>query len=775
MNKQIINFSANEQILTKTGGIDEYASNIVSYIEAHFDLGTNWTGYDVVRAVWESDRSTISTVLNGNGVCIVPPEVLIKKSKVNVNLVGSVMESETLVDRLTTFPVRALTVTEDARVDSTETAPVTPSQFEQYLEAVKSAVGMPTDAQTEYAVGKWLSEHPEATTTVQDNSLTTAKYRDGSVTTTKLADGSVTTPKIADGAVTPAKLDRAYSTPADLSAVSARVTENASDIDNLDAQFAQFIAPTGTAPNPAEIENARVGADNVTYTSLGEAIRTQVTDLKSEISDIEDVLQMRNLFNARKFEASTNYTILSKSKTSLNVEKTGSWAAGYPVAPLNLPSGDYVLNADFANSTVKFFMLIVNGETQSSPNDLLYDGTTFSIDSNNTNQISFRANSTGTFSIKDISIKDASIKKNAIEELKELEDDFDIYVRANATLKIKKIPYSEQAGYVILTSDGSIASNGDNAWAVSDAISVTPEEKYFYNGTMRFDNAVVAFYGSGGTFISAIPATEGTEIETNKYQFVDYPFVVPANAETMRIGYITGHGGARYYCEVYENLGYSLVAIDKPWVGKKWTAVGDSLTEINLRTSKNYCDYIAEVTGIEIVNMGLSGSGYMRKYDTNESFYNRVANVPTDSDVVTIFGSLNDLGGGLTLGTIDDDVSDATVFGYVNGTLDALYTAYPKVNLGIISPTPWKSSRPWDAAEVATRYCEGLKQICYKRGIPFLDLYHCSNLRPWDATARDLFYSKDVVGGVNAGCHPDEAGHLMFAPKIKGFLESLML
>jgi hypothetical protein len=497
------------------------------------------------------------------------------------------------------------------------------------------------------------------------------------------------------------------------------------------------------------------------------------------------VLQTKNLFDARTFTSSNsdNWSILSKTKTSLSAEKIRNFQAGSPIASLDLPTGEYVLHGNFSNSTVKFFRLLVNGTAQS---DLLYDGTIFSIDDSNTNEITFRANNIGTFTITDISIKDSAYDKSAIEKLQDesaeqsadiqnLEDDFNVYVKANSTLKTQKIPYTAQAGYLISVSNGNLVSSGDDAWKVSDSLSVTAGEKYFYNGTMRFNNAVVAFYGSGGAFISAISATEGTEIETNKYQFVDYPFVVPTDAETMRIGYITEHGSARYTCEIYKNLGYNLVAIDKPWIGKKWTCVGDSLTEVNKKTSKNYCDYIAEVTGIEIVNMGVGGSGYMRKYDTNEAFYNRVANVPTDSDVVTIFGSLNDLGGGLTLGTIDDDVSDATVFGYVNGTLDALYTAYPKVNIGIISPTPWKASRPWDLTEPCTVYCEGLKQICYNRGIPFLDLYHCSNLRPWDATARDLFYSKDVVGGVNAGCHPDEAGHLMFAPKIKGFLESLVL
>lgn len=41
-------------------------------------------------------------------------------------------------------------------------------------------------------VSSWLDEHPEATTTVQDNSLTTAKYMDGSVTNEKIHDHTLT-------------------------------------------------------------------------------------------------------------------------------------------------------------------------------------------------------------------------------------------------------------------------------------------------------------------------------------------------------------------------------------------------------------------------------------------------------------------------------------------------------------------------------------------------------------------------------------------------------
>ena len=154
MEKQIITFSANEQRLIKTGGIECYASNIVSYIEAHFDLGANWSGYDSVRAVWSNDNnmSVISTVLDADGVCVVPFEVLKTKGVVKVNLVGSISVSDVLTDRLTTFPCEAVKVTAKAKIEGSETQPITPSQFEQFVAAVISEVekvtGMTAQAET---------------------------------------------------------------------------------------------------------------------------------------------------------------------------------------------------------------------------------------------------------------------------------------------------------------------------------------------------------------------------------------------------------------------------------------------------------------------------------------------------------------------------------------------------------------------------------------------------------------------------------------------------
>lgn len=54
--------------------------------------------------------------------------------------------------------------------------------------------------------------------------------------------------------------------------------------DPLNARIDNIIA--GPAPSDAEIVDARLGADGVTYPSLGDAIRGQVSDLQSDINDI---------------------------------------------------------------------------------------------------------------------------------------------------------------------------------------------------------------------------------------------------------------------------------------------------------------------------------------------------------------------------------------------------------------------------------------------------------------------------------------------------------
>lgn len=202
--------------------------------------------------------------------------------------------------------------------------------------------------------------------------------------------------------------------------------------------------------------------------------------------------------------------------------------------------------------------------------------------------------------------------------------------------------------------------------------------------------------------------------------------------------------------------------------GKKWTVIGDSLTEVNLRTTMHYHDYIAEETGITVVNLGRSGRGYAKEND-GINYSGVVSSIPQDTDVITIFGSGNDTSAELDLGT-PTDTGSTTICGCINATFDAIYASFPTTPLGVITPTPWINKEPSDGETNLSLYCEALVEICALRGIPCLDLFHCSLLHPDDSSFRALAYSKDEGNGV----HPDETGHKMIAPRFRQFLFSII-
>ena len=276
----------------------------------------------------------------------------------------------------------------------------------------------------------------------------------------------------------------------------------------------------------------------------------------------------------------------------------------------------------------------------------------------------------------------------------------------------------------------------DLASRIADEINSLPEGSYFFN---TYSNTLGVRKGENGWEDHAFAKNELYIINDKAYYF---------NGSELK-----SLNGKNY------NIDLS---------NKKWICFGDSLTEINNRTTKRYYDYIIDKTGINVVNMGLGGSGYKDEYDKNNAFYQRILNISTDFDLITIFGSGNDLSH--TLGDVTDINTD-TICGCINKTLDNLFSIYPLANVGIITPTPWGWYPPSDENNKMAKYSDALIEICKRRGIPYLDLYHCSGLRPWEESYLSLCYSKDDGNSV----HPDEKGHEIIASKIQSFIETLLL
>ena len=204
-----------------------------------------------------------------------------------------------------------------------------------------------------------------------------------------------------------------------------------------------------------------------------------------------------------------------------------------------------------------------------------------------------------------------------------------------------------------------------------------------------------------------------------------------------------------------------------------WMVIGDSLTDPTTLGAgvKIYANYVADKTGLTVINKGVGGTGYWRGTDVNKAFYQRIASFtdPTPN-IITFFGSFNDLGtdsrdihGADILGTASDTTAD-TIGGCINLTLDAAITYAPDALLGIIAPTEWQGYY-YDTNSRA--YVQLLEDIAKYRGIPFLNLYTSSNLRPNKLAFRNTYY-------LNAdGTHPNTLGHKRFAGLVEQFIKGI--
>ena len=320
-------------------------------------------------------------------------------------------------------------------------------------------------------------------------------------------------------------------------------------------------------------------------------------------------------------------------------------------------------------------------------------------------------------------------------------------------------------------------------YKVSEMIPVTPMEPLRIIACSHYSNCIYVFYDEDEKMIDKLVAGEGAPITE-----FDGMLVAPPRAAYLRIAYMTatvtgrvkrmnrsgfignfsGTFEGNINGDVFGDINGTLTGKFLKWAGKKWVVVGDSHTEHNIRATKNYHDYVAEKTGITVVNLGSSGSGYKRRWEDNKAFYQLLDSIPEDADVVTIYGSGNDLS--QPLGEVTDTGTD-TLCGCINTTIDNFNARLPGTPLGIITPCPWSNANPANENCAMALYSAAIVEICKRRSIPCLDLYHCSNLRPWEAAFRELFYTRDDGGG----CHPDENGHAILAPRFAAFLETLLI
>lgn len=177
--------------------------------------------------------------------------------------------------------------------------------------------GDPYDIEGEIAddVDRWLEEHPEATTTVQDGAITVPKFASGVVDATLTQTGHPADAKATGDAIT---ADR------------SRLTAVEGAASSLDARVTNLATLTeGSTTGDAELIDARV-VGSTTYASLHQAIDTEFTNVKSDLEYtkgyVEEYLLADNILWHKKQEnVSGNGNYVSKKIFTISNPSEGDY------------------------------------------------------------------------------------------------------------------------------------------------------------------------------------------------------------------------------------------------------------------------------------------------------------------------------------------------------------------------------------------------------------------------------------------------------------------
>lgn len=554
----------------------------------------------------------------------------------------------------------------------------------------------------------------------------------------------------------------------DLGAASAYAYAVEQGYTGTEEEFAALMADFTTAAETATAaaEAAEAAAASLTVDDeLDDESTNPVQNavITNELSTVKDGLQaVEDDVTALKQDFEDNITILQNSETVsgsiMDTDGTAKTSGAYNAMSYHaVPIGSELIGTQLYVDGTAWFMIQPyvfvdsdGGITQSSVENpggtvTQHTGLEFTPSKTGTLYINFyTSNNIGRAYEIDLILKEESLPSN---------------IPFKDTISYREVTLTVTEGKLLNANTGVITDTTNTDYRATDYTPIEGMSKLLVSTEQFWGQGLYAFYDANKTFISGVASASGGTVTVLRNEIVD----VPTTAKYIVIGFLyqSNFTAPALFAGARQNVNPSAI-----WSGKKWACIGDSLTQSYGVTDIHYFEFISAATGITTVNLGASGNGYAHGDD---NFMTKGLLVPSDSDVVTIFGSGNDASSGKQLGTASDTGTD-TIAGCINTTIDNIYSILPVVNLGIVTPTPWINNMPSDNGYMEN-YSNLIVEICKNRSIPCLDLYHESNLNPNSSAVRAIAYSKDSGGGV----HPNEVGHRMIATQFYAFLQKLVL
>lgn len=247
----------------------------------------------------------------------------------------------------------------------------------------------------------------------------------------------------------------------------------------------------------------------------------------------------------------------------------------------------------------------------------------------------------------------------------------------------------------------------------------------------------------------------------------------------------TGDEGYNSVQTAVDNTNLTINSVLSPQIGEfsrlKILVTGDSITDAAGTAAKKWHSYLSDWLGCTIINDGKSATGLIRANAEIQGIYTRIDTWDTsyeDFDMILIMGNMSDggIGSSFPVGNFTDSVATASQYGALHSTIQKLITKYPHKPIGWIISTPRLANTSYPSPNNGASwgngwfepYCQAIINVCNHYSIPFLDLYHKSNLKPWNTIYNaTYFYDGD-------GVHPNNKGHEIIAYKIHEFIKNYM-
>lgn len=519
-------------------------------------------------------------------------------------------------------------------------------------------------------------------------------------------------------------------------------TDNGTDTSKVSAET--MMAPlntridniiAGPSSSAEEVIDARLGADGVTYPSLGDAIRGQVEALDNELEDIEagvafkdsNILTIRNVDNGKYYNNSDGRKLPAANFTcSHNLIAVDPELVEGAMLISENNENMYIIAFDENKQRIDNWQIFGKTDRSSSaaiPNFAVPENTHFI-------SVTLRNNDTA----KELIVR--MMKNVAVVE----------YPYDDPNLIYLKNKWRNQTGnyYSVTNLDCVVIS------------SVKEGDKYYTNSV---GSVVLQFFDAA----NATPLSAQVETITNGGRI----FTAPAGTcyAVLNIAHSRFHGSS----EEYSTVAYKITRDESV------LTIGDSITWLDDRDGYDgatlFLGWQKQINreGYKVVDYGFSGYAYAKDVMDGDtpigSIYDRVVTDNYDVsgyDYIVLAGGTNDDLYAVPVGTVPNEYQHVYTDAELKTTVGALgaiieYIRENNPTAKIVLCTQNKSQAIRRPYSEAVQYADGIRGMGKYASCYLCDLFENMNAQPYTDSFTEYYYDST---------HPNKAGMVRMGQQI---------